>query len=1419
MPSVPSARQALAAALLCLPLPDLAAETVSDARITEFLANNQEGIEDGDGDRSDWIEIWNASGVAGDLAGWYLSDDPADLTKWTIPAVDIGSSGYLIIFASGKDRTDPAADLHTNFRIQSEANGFLALVRPDGVTVASQFQNYPEQFPDIAYGSGFESAVDVTLIDTGAQGRWTIPDATIPAWTSPGFDDSSWSSGSSGFGYDNIGGDYSPLFGSGDDFRGAMRTVNTSAYIRIPFQVPDPAGITDLTLSLQWEDGFIAYLNGTEIHRERAPDTPAWNSTSNPASGRNENQSILFSDYPITTGGLIAGTNVLAIHGLNDAAGSSDFLISPRLTGSQQNITNLVDGFFPDPTPGDENLMRYDGITADTKFSVDRGLHESAFDLAITTATPGATIRYTTNGTPPTETTGDVYTGPISIDRTTVIRALAFAQGFRPTNVDTHSYIFPSDVVTQPAMRTAITEDPEYGPKMIEALTSIPTLSISFVGNNINYAPTNPPPGSPPETPVSVEMLNFESGAKQVDAGAERFGGEYTQFAKRSLRLHFRSIYGPKRLNYPLFDGHDYSGIPPVSDFDALDVRAGNHDMVARGAYMSNRFADDSLLDMGHVAPHGRFVHVYFNGEYRGQYHLRERWAAAMLASYLPGSEEEFDTITGKNSGDQFQTGDSQNGDLTDWREIQTRLAGPSPYKSTRDFIDVPDYIDFMLLWTSGNSESEFRAGGSIENGVPYQFMIKDGDGHLRPPGHAVTHNGPLNAMSRYRNEGDPDYKILLADQIHKHFFNGGAMTGPALVERLQRRVDEVRLSYIAEVARWGTHNGQTNRNPVQWQAYQESLLNGTLKNLAETQLAKYRSSGMYPDVIAPVLSQHGGSIPAGAGITMSTGATAIYYTLDGSDPRQPGGAIDPAATRAPFEGDVPEPQDFIITGDNWRFLDDGSDRGSAWRSSSFDDSSWAGGPSPLGYNEDYQATTVGYVDAAPEIAGLQRNATTYFRRKVNIAAPASFSFFHLNLKYDDAAAVYINGNEVERTTNLPAEAAFDTYATSQIPSRDEDRAFLSVIPTTHFVDGENTIAVEVHNGSAGSSDINFDLTLRGEIDTSNGNNVTQPIILDAAAELNARAYNSATGEWSALTSTFFSINSTPATANNLAISEIHYHPAEPTSPAELAISTDRDDYEFIELLNLGEQPIDLTGVHFSAGIHFAFAQHSLLDPGARAVLVRDAAAFAERYGAGVQIAGEFSGRLSNGGEQLTLSLTGIGDLRDLSYSDQIPWPTLPDGGGYSLVLRTPAANPDHALPGSWGTHSVIGGAPGAPDSVQAGGFDAWKVANQILDDAQDDDNDNIPAIIEYALGTSPTLPSNNALPVPGVISIGDEHYQTISYERNPDASDIRIQLQSSTDLVSWEDQDAIEVTPGTYRTSTAIVPGARQYLRLEISR
>ncbi len=1409
MPSRLHSLLLLSAALIGLTV--LRAATLTDARITEFLASNQDGIQDEDGDRSDWIEIWNSSGVGGDLGGWYLTDDPAILTKWTLPAAQLGSGEYLLVFASGKDRSAVPGEVHANFKLDAMAGGYLALVKPDGTTIASEFNNYPAQLNDIAYGTGFETAAPITLVNSGVNAKWHVPSGPVTDWNQPDFDDSTWSSGTTGIGYDNpLGGDYLPHIGPGDDLRLAMRLKNPSVYIRVPFEVTEPAGIADFVLSAQWEDGFIAYLNGIEIHRERAPLTPVWNSGCNPASGRSpETLVVRFSDYPLASGNLVAGSNILAIQGLNDSAGSSDFLFSPRLTATQQDVTNLIPGFFPDLTPGAENSILYEGITADTKFTTDRGFHETAFDLIISTATAEATIRYTTDGSLPTETSGTSYTGPIHISETMVVRAIAFRQGYRPTNVDTHTYIFPADVVTQAAMRPQITQDPTYGPQMEDALNSIPSIALTFQGNDV--------PANRSEIPVSVEMLNFESGSKQVDAGVARYGSYVTNFQKKSIRLHFRSEYGAKRLNYPLFDGHDYKNILPVSDFDALDIRAGNHDMVARGAYMSNRFTDDSLLDMGQVAPHGRFVHLYFNGQYRGQYHLRERWDASMLASYLPGTEEEFDTINANNTGSEFLTGQLQDGDLTKWNELRGLLNGASPYSATKDIMDVDDLIDFMLLWTSGNAESEFRAGGSVSNGVGFKFMIKDADGHLRSPSRGVTHNGPLNAMTRYRTEGDPDFKILLADQIHKHFFNDGAMTGPKLVERLQSRVDEVRLSYIAEVARWGVHNGnQTNRTPVQWEAYQNNLLNNTLANLTASQMAKLRSAGMYPDIIAPVFSQHGGSIPVGGGVTMATGATAIYYTLDGSDPRLSGGTISPGATLAPFEGDVPEPRDFVGTGASWSYLDDGSNQGTAWRAVAFDDSGWPAGPSELGYTEGDEATLVGFIDVDPESAGTQRNATTYFRHKVDISEPASFSYFSLKMKYDDAAAVYINGAEAVRTTNLSAGAAFDTFASSSTPN--ERTYFEFIIPPSLFIDGENTIAVEIHNASAGSSDISFDLRLRGEIDTSNGDNITKPVILSEPAQLNARAYNSATSEWSALTSAFFSINSVLASVENLVISEIHYHPAEPLEAGEIAVSTDRDDYEFIELLNIGAQAINLSGVNFSDGINFTFPTNTLLNVGARAVLVRDAPAFVARYGEGIQIAGEYSGRLSNDGEPLTLSLTGNGDLRNVTFNDKFPWPTLPDGAGFSLVLIAPTTNPDHALPSSWGTHAVIGGAPGQADELQVDSYPAWKMQNNITDDHDDSDGDGLSSFVEYALGSSPTEFSTSSLPRPGMTTGEGDQFLTITYEKNLLANDVIFQLESSTDLLIWQSEEAIEVSANTFRMATPLHEGGEQYLRLKIS-
>ena len=151
-------------------------------------------LADVDGDYSDWIEIQNVTDNPVDLEGWHLTDDPAVLDKWTFPDVPLAGRDYLVVFASDKDRTDPAAQLHTNFQLDA-AGEYLGLIAPDGATVVHEYApTYPEQLEDISYGLRTVTTAWDTLMTSGAPARYHVPtpgdDAT--AWTVPGYDDSAW---------------------------------------------------------------------------------------------------------------------------------------------------------------------------------------------------------------------------------------------------------------------------------------------------------------------------------------------------------------------------------------------------------------------------------------------------------------------------------------------------------------------------------------------------------------------------------------------------------------------------------------------------------------------------------------------------------------------------------------------------------------------------------------------------------------------------------------------------------------------------------------------------------------------------------------------------------------------------------------------------------------------------------------------------------------------------------------------------------------------------------------------------------------------------------------------------------------------------------------------------------------------------
>ena len=171
--------------------------------ISEFMASNIKApgaLLDEDGDSSDWIEIQNLGNTTANLLDWSLTDKADDLTQWRFPATNLPPGGFLVVFASEKDRRVPGARLHTNFKLDGQGE-YLALVRPDG-SIASEFAPFPQQVSGVSFGLGVLST-NSTLVPTNAQVRVRIPSSGGDGtnWLYPGFNDAAWTAGTNGVGY------------------------------------------------------------------------------------------------------------------------------------------------------------------------------------------------------------------------------------------------------------------------------------------------------------------------------------------------------------------------------------------------------------------------------------------------------------------------------------------------------------------------------------------------------------------------------------------------------------------------------------------------------------------------------------------------------------------------------------------------------------------------------------------------------------------------------------------------------------------------------------------------------------------------------------------------------------------------------------------------------------------------------------------------------------------------------------------------------------------------------------------------------------------------------------------------------------------------------------------------------------------
>ena len=419
-----------------------------------------------------------------------------------------------------------------------------------------------------------------------------------------------------------------------------------------------------------------------------------------------------------------------------------------------------------------------------------------------------------------------------------------------------------------------------------------------------------------------------------------------------------------------------------------------------------------------------------------------------------------------------------------------------------------------------------------------------------------------------------------------------------------------------------------------------------------------------------------------------------------------------------------------------------------SWRQLGFDDSTWLSGPAPIGYGETFIVTN---------LADMRGGYTSvYFRKTFDAANLGSLGKLSLEVKYDDGINLWINGRLAYRDNLGGENLPYNAVATGAI----ENLEFVTYDlgdPRMWLVEGTNVIAVQVLNSSlTDSTDFFLDVRLTGQRSQTAGNTggtvtpqvhrgvpgkyeidavwesdeiktFNSSITIPAAGIMPGRTYRvrcrmkDNTGRWSRWSAPVQFTAGEPLAAGilgNLRITEIMYNP--PALPAD---GMDNNEFEFIELKNTGDEPLDLSSVSFDKGVTFAFAGSSVTTIGAGkfVLVVKNKPAFLARYGPSLSgmVAGQYQGKLANDGETISLVDQWNGTIAEFEYGDGQGWPQAADGGGHSLVPLSSAllAEPQGSLnyAGNWRASTYIAGSPGQDDPV----LPATVLINEFVANAQ----------------------------------------------------------------------------------------------------
>jgi len=725
-------------------------------------------------------------------------------------------------------------------------------------------------------------------------------------------------------------------------------------------------------------------------------------------------------------------------------------------------------GYFNTPTPNKTNNSSSATVkTVKPLFSLASGVYTGTQTITIS-GDPLSTIYYTTDGSTPTKNS-TIYSEAISLTTTTVLKAIAIKKNEDESELTSGTYFIDEHAFNLPIL--SISTDPNW---LFNADTGIYELGPNADTADPHYGANYWLDKEIPMTfqyysPTGKELVNVEGGAKI-------YGGWSRANELKSMQFKAKSKYGASYFHYQFFKDKN------ITEFKNIATRNSGNDWgntMFRDAFMqtlTKKFMKIDYQETQHVA-------FFINGKYSGIEILTEKINENYIASNYNIDPDNVDLL---DAGPTVL-----NGNDASWKSFETYytnkdLSIESNYNTIKTMMDIDEYIDYMIAelyydntdWP-GNNMKYWR---ERKTGAKWRWIMYDTDFGFGIWGSNPC-DDPITFITEANGPSWPNppratmlFRKLLQNQTFKtNFIQRFAYHMSTSFEptRVNGIIDSIKTSIQNEmkyhIDRWGKPG-----SIAEWENNVTEMKNFNTKrgDCVKIHIQDYFSLSGMASIIVKNDTSKGSVFVSGKNIdTLHQGNYFKDITLPVSAIARDGYKFKYWNKSEYTSSTSTKTKTLIAKNSSWNYLDNGTDQGTSWILSTFDDSRWKTGNGIFGYSENKITTTINFGSEASN-----KYLTTYFRKKCNINT-INNTIFTLNLMRGDGAVVYINGVEAARS-NMPNGNI--TYQTTAYGASEADEAsYLSIsIPASAFINGENTIAVEVHQTSITSSDLSFDMEL-----------------------------------------------------------------------------------------------------------------------------------------------------------------------------------------------------------------------------------------------------------------------------------------------------------------------------------------------------